>query len=295
MRKRRISYLGALGLALAVAVPGSAMAAGTQKVEAGFKPEFTNGPPFPVPPLPIPPPVLDLGEGYTKGGTLYTRLFLDGYAPPVPEAAVFDIHAPDELKFNTKGLPQCDPDAIRGRSDEDAASICSDSLIGAGSASAFLGAGIPPLEGGTVLFNGTPQNGNSTVLFHSTAGTPVTLVAEMQNSTLPGAGILFRTLVAQSAGGAVPDGIPIVDTAFTISKKYTDKKIAKKAKKTKKKAKKASGKKKKKLNKKAKKLKKKSKKSWVQGKCTDGELTTQINVSYVSGPAQSDSATQACT
>jgi len=295
MRKRRISYLGALGLALALAIPGTAMAAGTQRVEAGFQPNATNGPPYPVPPFAIPPTSANLGNNDSKNGTLYTRLFLEGFAPPVPEAAVFDIHAPEELKFNTKGLAQCDPNAIRGRSDAEAAQICSKSLIGAGSASAFLGAGIPPLQGGTTLFNGTPQGGNSTVLFHSTAGTPVTLVSEMRQSPLPGFGTLFHTLVAQSAGGGVPDGIPIVDTAFTISKKYTDKKIAKKAKKLKKKAKKASGSKKKKLNKKAKKLKKKSKKSWVQGRCTDGELTTQINVSYVSGPAQSDSATQACT
>jgi hypothetical protein len=284
MRKRRISYLGALGLALAVAIPGTASAAGTQKVEAGFVEEF-NGT------VPIPPPVLDLGKGYTKGGTLYTRLFLDGYGSPVPEAAVFDIHAPDELRFNTKGLAQCDPEQIRGRSDEEAAQICSKALIGQGSASAFLADEVPPLVGGTTLFNGTKQNGNSTVLFHSTAGTPVTLVSEMLNSPLPDFGTLFRTPVAQSAGGGVPDGIPIVDTAFTISKKYTDKKLKKKAKKTKMKAKKASGKKAKKLKKKARKLNKKSKKSWVQAKCTDGVAPTRVEVSYTDGSRQSAETT----
>jgi hypothetical protein len=284
-----------LGLALALAIPGTASAAGTQSVDAGFQPTATKGPPFPVPPFPIPPATADVGSKLSKKGTLYTRLFLEGFAPPVPEAAVFDIHAPEELKFNTKGLAECDPNAIRGRSDEEAAQICDKSLIGSGYANAFLGPGIPPLEGGTTLFNGTKQNGNSTVLFHSTAGTPVTLVSEMQQSPLPGYGTLFHTLVAQSAGGGVPDGIPIVDTGFTISKKYKDKKIAKKAKKIAKKAKKASGTKAKKLNKKAKKLKKKSKKSWVQGECTDGELETQINVSYVEGPPQQDNETQACT
>jgi hypothetical protein len=113
----------------------------------------------------------------------------------------------------------------------------------------------------------------------------VTLVSATQDSPLPGFGTLFHTLVAQSAGGGVPDGIPIVDTGFTISKKYTDKKTLKKAKKAKKKG----------NTKKYKKLKKKAKKSWVQAKCTDGELTTQINVTYVSGPAQTASTTQACT
>jgi len=276
MRKRRIGYLGALGLALAVAIPSTAMAAGTQSVEAGFLPQFNAN-------IPQPPPNADVGSKDSKAGTLFTRLFLEGFAAPVPEAAVFDIHAPEELKFNTKGLAQCDPATIRNQSADAAKQLCADSLIGSGSAEAFLGG--PTLTGDTALFNGTEQNGSSTVLFHSTAGTPVTLISEMQNSPLPGFGTLFHTLVAQSAGGGVPDGIPIVDTGFTISKKYTDKKLKKKAKKAKKQG----------NTKKAKKLKKKSKKSWVVGRCTDGELTTQINVSYVSGPAQTDSATQTCS
>jgi hypothetical protein len=276
MRKRRIFYVGALGLALAMAIPGSALAAGTQSVEAGFLPQANAN-------IPIPPPSVNLGNKDSKAGTLFTRLFLEGFAAPVPEAAIFDIHAPDELKFNTKGLAQCDPNAIRNQSADAAKQICADSLIGEGFAEAYLGG--PTLRGDTVLFNGTPQNGHPTVLFHSTAGTPVTLVSEMQDSPLPGFGTLFHTLVAQSAGGGVPDGIPIVDTGFTISKKYTDKKLLKKAKKAKKKG----------NTKKYKKLKKKAKKSWAQGQCTDGELVWQINVTYVSGPPQSDTATQACS
>src|SRR5262245_32795716 len=116
MRKRRIGYLGALGLVLAVAIPGSAMAAGTQTVAAGFQPDTTNGPPWPVPPFAIPPTSADVGTKDSKHGTLYTRLFLNNYSPPVPEAAVFQIHAPEELTFNTKGLAECDPAAIRNQS-----------------------------------------------------------------------------------------------------------------------------------------------------------------------------------
>jgi hypothetical protein len=275
MRTRRIVALGSLGVALALMIPGSAMAAGTQRVEAGFVPEFNST-------VPIPPPTLDLPPGYTKGGTLYTRLFLQGYGPPVPEAAIFDIHAPDELKFNTKGLARCDPNTIRNQSADQAKALCADSLIGEGFAEAYLGG--PTLRGDTVLFNGTPQNGNSTVLFHSTAGTPVTLISEMLDSPLPDHGTLFRTRVAQSAGGGVPDGIPIVDTGFTISKKYTDKRTLKKAKKAKKQG----------NTKKAKKLKKKSKKSWVQARCTDGEGVTRVEVTYTSGPAQSHETVQPC-
>ncbi|HSJ18114.1 MAG TPA: hypothetical protein VK920_08465 [Solirubrobacterales bacterium] len=288
MRKRRISYLGALGLALALAIPGTAFAGGTQSVEAGFLPEFNAN-------IPQPPPTANIGGKHSKAGTLYTRLFLENYSDPVPEAGVFDIHAPEELKFNTKGLDQCDPATIRNQSADQARALCPKAVIGQGFAEAYLGG--PTLPGDVLLLNGTKQNGFSTVLFHSTAGTPVTLVAEMQQSPLSGYGTLFRTLVAQSAGGAVPDGIPIVDTGFTNSKKYTDKRLAKKAKKLLKKAKRASGSKAKRLKKKARRLKKKSKKSWVQGRCTDGELTVRIDVTYVGGSSQpqSDTATQQCT
>ena len=288
MRKRRISYLGALGLALAVAIPGTASAAGTQRVEAGFLPEFNAN-------IPQPPPSVDLGSKYTKAGTLYTRLFLEDYGNNPSSAGIFDIHAPDELKFNTKGLAQCNPANIQGQSDDSARQICAKALIGQGRAEAFL----PPsssLTGGTTLFNGTPQNGNSTVLFHSTAGTPITLVSQMLDSPLPGYGTLFRTPVARSAGGQVPDGTPIVDTGFTNSKKYTDKRLARKAKKLLKKAKQASGSKAKRLRKKARKLKKKSKKSWTQARCTGGVLKTRVEVSYVTGPNQSaETAGQQCT
>jgi hypothetical protein len=281
MRKRRISYVAALGLALAVAIPGTAMATGTQSVQAGFLPEFNAN-------IPQPPPTSNTGGENSKAGTLYTRLFLANIPPGSrpSSAGVFDIHAPEELTFNTKGLAQCDPAQIQGQSTELAEDICSKSLIGSGSASAALGSTGAVITGGTSLFNGTPQNGSPTVLFHSTAGTPVTLVSEMQQSPLPGYGVLFHTLVAQGAGGGVPDGTPIIDTDFTISKKYTDKKILKKAKKAKKQG----------NIKKYRKLKKKSKKSWVVGKCTDGTLETQINVSYIAGggPPQQANASQSC-
>jgi hypothetical protein len=275
MRRRRISYIGALGLALAVAIPGSAMAAGTQRVEAGFVPEL-NGT------VPIPPPVLDLPPGFTKGGTLYTRLFLENFGNNPSSAAVFDIYAPDELKFNTKGLAECDPASIRGRSPEDARQICADSFLGLGNATVFAGGTLVP--SGVSLFNGTKSNGFSTVLFHSEVGGGPVIVSEMQPANRPGFGILFHSLVAQAAGGPVPNATPIVDTDFTLSKKYTDKKILKKAKKAKKKGNK----------KKYKKLKKKSKKSWVQAECTDGTATTRVEVTYVSGPPQSDETVQRC-
>jgi hypothetical protein len=190
-------------------------------------------------------------------------------------------------------MDQCDPAQITGRSADEARQLCSDALVGQGAATVYLRG--PTLTGKVVLFNGTPRSGFPTILFHSDAGTPVTLVSEMQNSPLPGFGTLSHTLVAQSAGGAVPDGIPIVDTSFTISKQFTDQQLARKAKKTKKKAKEASGSKARRLNKKARKLKQRSKKSYVQGRCTDGELITRNIVRYVDQSTQSDSVAQECT
>jgi hypothetical protein len=280
MRKRRISYLGALGLALALAIPGTAMAEGDQEVQAGFLPQFNAN-------IPQPPPTANIGSKPSKAGTLYTRLFLapGSFGNNPNAAAIFDIHAPEELKFNTKGLARCNPAAIEGQSPENAQSICAKSFLGDGGAEAFGGPG-PILIPATVsLFNGTPQGGNPTVLFHSSVGGFV-LISQMLDSPRPGFGTLFRTPVAIGAGGQIPDGNPITDTNFTLSKKYTDKKLLKKAKKAKKQG----------NTKKYKKLKKKSKKSWVQGTCTDGELAIRIDVTYLGGePAQNDTATQPCT
>jgi hypothetical protein len=285
MRKRRISYLGALGLALALAIPGTAAAAGTQRVEAGFLPQFDAQ-------IPIPPPTANLGSKHSKAGTLYTRLFLEDFGDSPSSAGVFDIHAPEELKFNTKRLAQCDPATIRGQSPDNARALCDDSFLGLGDATVYAGGVLVGAE--VSLFNGTRSNGFPTVLFHSSAGGGPVIISEMQDSPLPGFGTLFHSLVAQGAGGPVPNATPIVDTDFTLSKKYKDKKIAKKAKKTKKKAKKASGKKAKKLKKKARKLKKKSKKSWVQARCTDGTAVTTVTATYVTGPPQSAETTQEC-
>jgi hypothetical protein len=277
MRKRRISYLGALGLALAVAIPGTASAAGTQQVQAGFLPQFNAQ-------IPQPPPTANLGSKDSKAGTLYTRLFLTGFGDDPASAGVFDIHAPEELKFNTKGLAQCDPATIRGQSPDSARSLCDDAFLGLGGARVFAGGVIVTAQ--VSLFNGTQQNGNPTVLFHSSAGGGPVIISEMQNSPLPGYGTLFHSLVAQAAGGPIPNATPIVDTDFTLSKKFTDKKLLKKAKKAKKKG----------NTKKAKKLRKKAKKSWAQARCTDGTLTTQVNSTYVTGEqAQQAQASQPCT
>jgi hypothetical protein len=276
MRKRRISYVGALGLALAVAVPGTALASGTQNVEAGFTPEKNATVNFPA-------PSADLSNKFSKNGTIRFHLFLSNIVGAPPALETVDIHSPEELKFNTKGLAQCDPATIEGVTPTDARAACPDAQIGTGVAAAF---GIAE-PGEVTLFNGTEQSGNPTVLFHTfTSNVPIVLVSEMQDSPLPGYGVLFHTPVSTTVGGGVPPGIVIENTDFTLSKTYKDKKVLKKAKKAKKKG----------NTKKAKKLKKKAKKSWVQAKCTDGTLTTQVDFIHAPPePTQSPTAEQPCT
>ncbi len=276
MRKSRTCHVGALGLALAMAIPGTAMASGTQNVDAGFSPETNAAINFPT-------PSANLSNQFSKNGTIRFHLFLSNVVGPPPALETVDIHAPEELKFNTKGLEQCDPDSLEGLTPTDARAACPDAQIGTGAATA-LGIAQP---GQVTLFNGTEQNGNPTTLFHTfTANVPIVLVSEMQDSPLPGYGVLFHTPVATTAGGGVPPGIVIADTDFTNGKTYKDKKILKKAKKAKKQG----------NTKKYKKLKKKAKKSWVQAKCTDGTLKTQVDFIHAPPePTQSPTGEQPCT
>jgi hypothetical protein len=276
-KKRRILYAGALGLLLAVVVSGTAVAGGTQNVQAAFSPQKSASVSFPA-------STVNLPDGFSKSGTIRQRLFLTDIVGEPPALQTVDIHAPDELKFTTKGIDRCDPASIENLTPEAARGECSKALLGRGSTRVL---GIPQ-PGLVTLFNGTKQNGNPTVLFHTfTVNLPIVLVSELQDSPLgPPYGRMFHTLVSTTAGGGVPPGIVITDTDFTLSKAFKDKKIAKKAKKAKKKG----------NTKKAKKLKKKAKKSWVKGKCTDGTLETRVDFIHASPePTQSPTIQQQCT
>ena len=287
MRRRRICYVGALGLALAVSIPATAMASGIQNAELGFSPQRNANISFPA-------PTVNLSNKYSKNGTTRNLFFLSDIVGQPPSLETQDIHSPEEVRYNTKGLDECDPASIAGVTTEQARATCAKAEVGRGGSSLFGISG----QGSVTLFNGTKRNGNPTVLFHSVVGAtpPVTLVSEMRDSPLPGYGTLFHTPISTTVGGAVPPGIVIETTDYTAGRNYTDEKLAEKAKKLKKRAKKASGSTAKKLNKKAKKLKQKSKKSWIQAKCTDGELKSQVDFIHAApDPSQSVTDTQACT
>jgi hypothetical protein len=231
----------------------------------------------------FPAPTANLSGKFSKSGTTRNHLFLSDVVGDPPALQVIDIHTDDDVKYNTKGLDECDPASITGLAPEQARATCPKAEIGRGSSQVI---GLAE-EGLVTLFNGTKQNGNPTVLFHTfTANVPIVLVSEIQNSPLPGYDKVFHTPVSTAAGGQVPPGIVIGDTDYTISRNYKDKKLLKKAKKAKKKG----------NTKKAKKLKKKAKKSWIQVRCTQGVLRSQVDFIHVPpDPSQTVTGTQACT
>jgi hypothetical protein len=276
MRKRRICYAGALGLALAVAIPGSAMGQDVQNLEAGFSPQGNANVVFGQP--------ANLSGQPSKNGTVRINTFLSGAGAP-PSLQIADIHLPEEMTLDGKGLPECNPAAIEGQPPDAARAACSKSLVGTGVATA-LGISAP---GSSLLFNGTPQGGNPTLLIYIfTANVPVVLPGQIRNSPLGSPyGQVVHIPVSTSAGGGVPPGIVVARTELTkISKTFKDPKIQKKIKKAKKQGNK----------KKVKQLKKKLNKTFASARCTDGTLSYRADFIHAPpDPVQSPTVEQPCT
>ena len=270
MRKRRIYYVAALALGLAVAVPATASASGDQNFEAGFQPQKNANVVFGQP--------ASLSSKFSKKGTLRTNLFLDNIVGAPPSLDVADVHLPDELKIVGKGLKTCNPDAIEGQPATTAQDVCKKSLVGSGLAKLV---GITT-QGTSLLFHGA----NKTILVHISVGAapPVVLTGQLQSSPLgPPYKQVLHVPVSQDAGGPVPPGLNVERTELTkISKTFKDKKILKKARK-------AEGKK-------ARKLRKKAKKNYVSAKCTDGTLSYRTVFQHAEpDPDQTVDYTQPCT
>lgn len=255
MRRHRIGFVGALALALAL--PGIAMGAGVQGIEAGFSPKADADV------VPGQSVVMD-DKQFSKKGTLYTRVFLDDVTPPVPSADHVDIDYPAEGKISTKRIPRCDPADIQGSNPQDAIAACKKAQVGQGSATAF---GVP--AGPVSAFNGPKQGGNPTILLHSfTANVPIVLQGVISPSPVgPQYGQRLSVPVSTSAGGGVPPGIAITDFDTTVSK----------------------------LTKVKKKKKKKKKFTYVSARCTDGVAEFQGTFEYSNFPTQTVQTTQPCT
>jgi hypothetical protein len=272
MRKRRICYVGAVGLALTVAIPGSAMGQGTQNIDAGFSTAANANVLFGQ--------SVSLSGKPSKSGTLRVALFLSGSGPP-PSLQTVDVHLPEELTLSGKGLPECNPTEIAVPPDA-ARAACSKSLIGQGFATA-LGISAP---GSAMLFHGA----NQTILVHIfTANVPIVLVGQLRNSPLGSPyGQVLHVPVSTSAGGGVPPGIVVERTELSkISKNFKDKKLLRKARKAEKKG----------NTKKAKRLRKQAKKTVVSGSgCTNGTLSYRADFDHALPDAdQSVTFEQPCT
>jgi hypothetical protein len=273
MRKRRIWYAGALGLALAVAIPGSAMGQDVQNLEAGFQPQKNANVVFGAP--------ASLSSKPSKQGTLRVNTFLSGTGPS-PSLQIADIHLPEELTINGKGLPQCDPADIAGLVADAARAACSKSLVGTGLA-LVLGINV---QGDSLLFHGT----NNTVLVHISVGAapPVTLIGQLQNSPLGSPYGQVLHVPVNPPAGPVPPGITVERTELTtISKTFKDPKVKKQIKRAKKKGNK----------KKVRQLKKKLNKTYVSASCgADGTLSYRADfIHSPPDPVQSPTFEQPCT
>jgi hypothetical protein len=117
-------------------------------------------------------------------------------------ALEFDRHA----SLNTKGLPTCSVGALLNTLTRAAKRICSDALVGGGSAGAEIAFPEQPpffASGALLIFNGQPKNGHPVLIFHVYAHVPapttfVTTAVIGKASGVYGTSVLIRipTIVA---------------------------------------------------------------------------------------------------
>jgi len=267
MRKRRISYVGALGLALAVAIPGTALATGTQNLNAGFTAKNNAAITFGE--------NASLSKKFSTKGTLRVRVFLTSILGTPPGSDVVNIDFPEEMKFTTKGLDTCTAAEIASKSSADAKAACPKAIVGAGTASANLGPGLD-VSGPVDAFNGPKSGANPTILLHSNAAAPITLNGTLIDSPLGSPFGKRLNVPVAVPEGPVPAGIAITDFDTTVSAKI---KSSKRADATA-----------------SKKKKKKKKKTYVSAKCTDGTLSYGSTFDYLPPDAdQAPTYEQTCT
>lgn len=248
MRKRRICLSAVLGLSLALAVPGAAVAAtGEQNVEAKFSPSKLDK------------------KKFSKKGKLFTRTFISPDTigtDPVTASTVF-IDYDKNIKFNAKKIKKCKPEDIAGLDSAGATAACKKAKVGSGSATAFLGPGLS-VSGPVDAFNGQKSGKNPTILLHSNAAVPITLVGTLINAPGKAYGKRLSVPVSISAGGPVPAGTGITDFSATVKKVTKFKKGGKK-----------------------------KKVSYVSARCK-GSFKYQGTFMHTNGPTQVVSDTQSC-
>jgi hypothetical protein len=224
MRKliRGRAYLAAgLGLSLALAMSGIAYGQnGVQTIDGDVQPPKGS-----------------------KNASLYTAVeYIPGSDGVVAHATNTLIEYPSEGKITTKGIPRCDPATIEGTTTEQAVAACGPASVQSctpapksrcGSAIADVVG--TDLDAVVTAFNGTPVNGNPSVVLHSrveAAALTTVLIGEIRPPAGRGAGPYGYSLnvpVPPLAGGAAA----IQRFEATVQKKIKSKKKGKKKKKKK--------------------------------------------------------------
>jgi len=265
MRRRGTCLVLAVGVSLALAVPGTALAVNDQNIQAAFSSKANDNIVFGQ------SVALD-DKKFSKKGTLRTRVFLSDIVGIPPAADVVAIDFPAEGRISAKGIATCTEEQLEGKSSADAKAACPHAILGAGSASANLAPGLD-VSGPVDAFNGPPSGGNPTILLHSNAAAPITLTGVIMDSPAGAQYGKRLTVPVAVPEGPVPPGIAITDFETSVSK------LTKKKSRASEVAKK----------------KKRKKTSYVSARCTDGTAEFQGTFTYVNAPTAVAHTTQPCS
>jgi hypothetical protein len=157
LRRARVIFLGALVAAAAIAsVAPAALTKSEIKVAVAPAKQFAK----------------------TAGGVsvrVDSETAYDSYAPPPNSPSSYVtrtvLHLDDDFSFYTTPYPRCDRADINSVTTEAALAACPRAVLGSGSAT--VDGVVGPGTAVVTAFNGEPQGGLPTVLFHSRAGPPL--------------------------------------------------------------------------------------------------------------------------
>jgi hypothetical protein len=99
----------------------------------------------------------------------HVNISTDDHRVP-PAVTRFDIDFSHDGRLQTRGLPVCSPEEIGGTTPDQARKLCGDAIVATGNVEALIH--LPeqpqvPVRTPLTVFNGPPQGGNPTVVFHS--------------------------------------------------------------------------------------------------------------------------------
>jgi hypothetical protein len=98
---------------------------------------------------------------------------VDGSVPPALQQVILDFDRNGRL--NTTGLPICQPAQLQEATPQEARARCPKAIVGSGHVDGLIsleGGGAIPIGSPLTLFNGPPQGGNPTVIFHARTTVP---------------------------------------------------------------------------------------------------------------------------